>query len=151
MELSLWQEYLALLNQLSDTLEKLTETEREKTAAATRSDLEAVDGCMKQEQVLSLTLRGIDQKRDKLLARMNMSGVPLRKIEEYSPDEALMDTKRTAERLRHCYEVFQSASDAARVTLECNLHAIEKLMAAREGQPQPAVPQNEPRQADFRV
>ena len=64
MDMALWQEYLKMLDNLGATLEKLTEIERTKTAAVGRGDLEGVEACMKQEQVISLSLRGTDQKRE---------------------------------------------------------------------------------------
>lgn len=148
MELSLWREYLAQLDRLGETLEQLTEIEREKTAAVSRGDLEAVDECMKREQVYSLNLRGFDQKREKLLAKMGLTGSTLGQLEDQSPEEAILETKRTAEKLRQRYRVFQSASEVARNTLECNLRAIEKLQ--QEGASKSAPPAGA-LQADFRV
>ena len=58
-----------------------------------------------------------------------------------------MEAKAAAEKLRQKYEVFQSASDVARNTLECNLHAIEKLQKAHEVQPE----ERSLRQSDFRA
>ena len=113
-----------------------------------RGDLDAVDACMKREQVFSLNLRGFDQKREKLLAKMGLTGSTLRQLEDQSPKEAILETKQTAEKLRQRYRVFQSASEVARNTLECNLRAIEKLQqegAAKSAPPAGAL------QADFRV
>ena len=148
MELALWREYLAQLEKLGETLEQLTEIEREKTAAVGRGDLDAVDACMKREQVFSLNLRGFDQKREKLLAKMGLTGSTLRQLEDQAPPEALLETKRTAEKLRQRYQVFRSASDVARNTLECNLHEIEKIQREKKdgSEPPPAA-----RQTDFRV
>ena len=149
MDLALWREYLSQLDKLGETLEQLTEVEREKTAAVGRGDLDAVDACMKREQVFSLNLRGFDQKREKLLARMGLGGTSLRQLESLSPPEAVLETRRTAEKLRQRYQVFQSASEVARNALECNLHAIEKMQKQREMASAP--PQPEARQSDFRA
>ena len=147
MDMALWREYLKMLDNLGATLEKLTEIERTKTAAVGRGDLEGVEACMKQEQVISLSLRGTDQKREKLLAQLGLSGVPLRELEERGPREAHMETRRAVESLRRKYEVFQSASEVARNTLECNLHAIEQVQKAKDAPPL----EDQPRQADFRA
>ncbi len=104
---------------------------------------------MKREQVASLTLRGLDQKRDKLLAGMGLAGVPLRDMPERAPQDIRQEVKEAAERLRRKYELFQSASDVARNTLECNLHAIEKLQKAQDA-PHPEE-QEQLRQSDFRA
>lgn len=147
MDAALWKKYLALLDSLGGTLEKLTEIERTKTQAVSRGDLETVDQCMKQEQVISLSLRGTDQKRDKMLVQLGLTGVTLRDLAEHAPAELAMETKAAAERLRRKYEVFQSASEVARNTLECNLRAIEKLQKAQEE----ALPEDPSRKADFRA
>ena len=69
-----WQDYLKLMRGLSRTLEKLSQVEREKDDAATRGDLAGVEACMKREQVMSLSLRGFDQRRDKLLGELGRQG-----------------------------------------------------------------------------
>jgi len=150
MDLTLWREYLTQMERLGETLEQLTAVEREKTAAVGRSDLNAVDACMKKEQVFSLNLRGFDQKREKLLAKMGLSGSTLRQMEDLAPPEAAMETKRVVQTLRQRYQVFQSASGVARNALECNLHAIEKLQKSRGVIPEDA-PTAGVRQADFRA
>ena len=150
MELALWKEYLAQMERLGETLEQLTAVEREKTAAVGRGDLNAVDACMKREQVFSLNLRGFDQKREKLLAKMGLSkSTTLRQIEELAPPEALLETKQVVEKLRQRYQIFQSASEVAMNTLECYLHAIEKMQQSK-GVPTEHVP-GDILQSDFRA
>ena len=147
MDLALWREYLGQLDRLGETLEQLTALEREKAVAVGRGDLETVDACMKREQVFSLNLRGFDQKREKLLAKLGLTGSTLRQLEEQAPPEVQLDAKRTAERLRQRYQVFRSASEVARNALECNLHAIEKAQRRQPGEP----PSGGARQSDFRA
>lgn len=142
-----WGEYLTLLETLGGKLEELTDLERTKAVAVGRSDLEGLEECMKREQVMSLSLRGLDQKREKLLAALGLTGVPLRDLAERAPEGVRMEARAAAEKLRQKYEVFQSASDVARNTLECNLHAIEKLQKALEVQPE----ERSVRQSDFRA
>lgn len=148
MNLVLWREYLGQLDRLGGILEQLTELEREKTAAVGRNDLDAVDACMKREQVFSLNLRGFDQKREKTLAKLGLTGSTLRQLEQQAPPEIALEAKRTAEKLRQRYQVFQSASEVARNALECNLHAIEKIQKEKDARNEtpPKV-----RQADFRA
>ena len=146
-DLELWRKYLALLESLGGTLEELTGLEQAKTQAVSKGDLPAVEDTMKREQVISLSLRGLDQKREKLLAALGLTGVPLRDLAERAPESVRMEAKAAAEKLRQKYEVFQSASDVARNTLECNLHAIEKLQKAHEVQPE----ERSLRQSDFRA
>ncbi len=153
MDMAVWRDYLQLLDQLGETMERLTVIEREKTAAVSQGALDKVEACMKQEQVISLSLRGMEQKRGKMLEQLGLKGVPLRELEERGPRESHLETKAVVERLRRRYEVFQSASEVARNTLECNLRTIENIQKAAEDQAAQGgpPPEGQPRQADFRA
>ena len=152
MDPKLWQDYLRLLEQLTRTIHQLTGIEQNKTMAASQGNLEELETCMRQEQAMSLSLRGHDQKRDALLARMGLTGVPLRELERHAPVDLLMETKRVAETLRREYGLFQTASQVARNTLECNLRMIEKARAQLEGEaPPPGENGDQPSQYELRV
>jgi len=144
---TIWNDYRRLLGSVADTLERLAGVERKKTAAVSEGDLEAVNGCMKEEQVLSLSLRGADQKREKMLREMGLGGVPLRELLDHCPEEEYFDTQKAVERLQGKYAVFQAASQVARDTLECHLRAIEKVQKESNGG-EPLPEQMRP-QADF--
>lgn len=150
MDRGAWQEYLKLLGNVGRTMEQLTEIERKKTDAVGRSDLNAVEECMKQEQVLSLSLRGYDQKRDAMLAKLGIPGTSLTQLERHSPEGLEMETKRAAEALRGQYERFQAASKVARSALECNLRVIERLRKEQEAQQGPEIPREQGAGYDFR-
>ena len=142
-----WRDYLAHMESLGQRLDELTELERVKIRAVGSGDLEALDECMKKEQVISLSLRGMDQKRNRLMGELGITGVHLRNLVDHAPDELKWETKEAAEKLRQKYELFRSASSVARNTLECNLHAIEQAQKAQDAQPE----EGPHRQADFRV
>ena len=145
---SLWKDYLALLTNLSQTLEKLTAIERRKTDAVSQGNLPVVEDCMKQEQVFSLSLRSLEQKRIKLLSQLGLENVNLRHLQEHAPEEYDLETKQVVEELRRQYTLFQAASEVARNTLECNLRQIERIQQAQGND---ASGDQLPRQADFRV
>ena len=124
-----YRAYFAFMEQLGKALDQLTELAKEKTAAVRRDDLLAVDSCMKQEQALGLSLRAMDKKRDTLLAAMGLENVTLSGLVQHCPEEIRTEAKAAADKLRDRYELYRSASDVARTTLEVNLHQIEKMMA----------------------
>lgn len=146
-----WRDYLKLLDSLSRALEQLTQVERDKNAAASQGDLAGVEACMKREQVLSLSLRGCDQKRDKMLAELGLKGVTLNQLEDHSPPELQLETRRTVEELRRQYALFQAASQVVRNTLEVNLREIERFQAIRAGDAGVAEERRKDHQADFRA
>ena len=63
-----WQDYLNFMKKLSRTLEELAQVEREKNDAVSEGNLSRVEECMKREQALSMSLRGLEQKRSRMLA-----------------------------------------------------------------------------------
>ena len=146
-----WQDCLKLMGSLTRTLEELTRVERDKNNAVSQGDLIAVEECMKREQVLSLSLRGYDQKRDKILAELGLQGVTLSRMEEHSPEEFQLETKRVVEELSRQYKLFQAASETARNTLEINLREIERIQAVQAGDSAEAEETRKVHQTDFRA
>ena len=124
-----YREYFAFMGQLGGLLDQLAGLAKEKAAAVRRDDLLAVDGCMKQEQALSLSLRTMDKKRETLLAGMGLKNVSLSEFPQHCPEELQKEAYSASEELRTRYVLYRSASDAARTTLELNLHQIERMLA----------------------
>lgn len=123
-----YEAYLKFLGELTRVLDRLTQIAREKAAAVRQDDLVKLNECMKQEQVQSLALRGMDQKRERLLAALGLSGTRLNQLAEHYPEELRLHAKQTVERLQDSYKIYRSANSAAQHTLECNLHEVEKMI-----------------------
>lgn len=135
----LYLAYLSLLDELSRDLDKLSALAQKKIDAVRRDDLMALDEVMKHEQAMSLSLRGQEQKRQKLTAQLGLEGVRLPGLASHFPDRLQPQAKESAERLHRSYGVYKTASEAARSTLEVNLHEIEKVIASHGGAPAPGV------------
>lgn len=128
-------EYLSLLEELAGQMDQLTQLARRKAEAVRRDDLLALDDVMKQEQALSLALRGQEQKRLRLLARLGLQDVPLSGLAGRYPAQLQPQARQTADALRRSYDLYKAAAEVARSTLEINLHQIEQLIAAAGGGP----------------
>lgn len=128
MEQQLYLSYLSLLGELSQTLEQLADLVRQQTACVRRDDLIAMDHVMKQEQVKSLALRGYEQKRVQLLKQLGLEKVPLNRLAASYPAELQHQAAQAAEQLQRSYGIYQSAAEVARITLECNLHELDKII-----------------------
>jgi len=147
-----YEDYLKYLDDLADTLDQMTEVTKAKNQAARVGDLMRVEALMKKEQVFSMTLRGMDIKRDKMLKEMGLEGVPLSQMAERYPPELFDRARKAAEHTQKRYQVFRSASEAARITMECALRDIERMLP--EDQPVPAGTKDEPptrMKTDFRA
>lgn len=122
--------YLELLRDLSASLDRLGQLAQEKRGAVQSSDLMGLDEVLKQEQAMTLNLRGLEQRRLKLLAQMGLTGVSLSDLPDRYPAELEQEARRVVAGLQQSYAVYRSYADAARSTLELNLHQIEQVIAA---------------------
>lgn len=127
--------YLKLLRDLSGSLDQLGDLAEQKAQTVREDDLLAMDEVIKQEQVLSLSLRGLEQRRTKLLAKLGWSKVPLSGLAEQYPPELQDEAAQTVKELRRSYRAYRSRADMARTMLELNLHQIDKLVKAAGGDP----------------
>ena len=135
MAVSDHQAYLNLLRELGGCLDRLGELSEQKAQTVRQDDLLAMDEVLKQEQVMSLSLRGLEQRRVKLLAKLGLDGVPLSDLPGKYPAELEDEAKQTVNALRDSYKIFRARADMARNLLELNLHQIDKLITAAGANP----------------
>lgn len=150
--------YLGLLDSLRGNLESLSKLCREKAEAVRSDDLARLDTIMRREQALSLAFRGLEQKKDSLLQELGLESVPLSALAAHFPKELQPKAKTCVEALKAQYDIYRAASEAARNTLECNLHQIERFLAAQEasnvpgpGYTPPAAEPPKAMKSDFRA
>ena len=87
----------------------------------------------------------------KLLRNLSKTLGQLTQVERDKNAAAAAGDLAGVEELRRQYEIFQSASKAARNTLELNLRAIERVQAVRAGDAAQAEEQRKNHQTDFRA
>lgn len=155
----LYSAYLDVLDGMSGDMDKLADLCREQCAAVRGDDLIRLDDVMKREQVVGLSLRGREQKRQKLSLQLGLDGTRLAALPRAVPKSLLPRTQESVERLRRSYDSYQNAAQVARHTLEINLHEIEKIIAAhgidpaQSAGPAPGAPAGPPTnmKTDFRA
>lgn len=124
-----FEQYFAFLQELGAVFEKLTALTKEKTEAVRQGDLGAVNDCMKREQAISLSLRSMDIKREKMLSELGLKGVPLSGLAEHCPAELRQEARQVEEQLRSKLAIYRSAAGVSRNMLEIGLHEIDKMIA----------------------
>lgn len=122
---------LQFFSELQQELERLTQLQPQKVAAVRAHDLDQLNDCMKQEQALSLSLRGLEQRRDKLLQALGLSGLSLMEAAQRCPAEQRRAAVDAAEELKRRYSTLRSAQEAARTVIEKDLRAINKELEQR--------------------
>lgn len=148
MDQTMFKAYLGILRELTKIIGQLTEQARQKLQEVRADNVKGVDDCIRQEQVLSLSLRGLDQRREKALKALGLEGVPLSGLAEHAPLELRAETVDVVRGLQGSYQAYTTASSAARAALERVLHQVDRMLAEEKQsvQVREAVRQN-PRQA----
>ena len=123
-----YEAYFTLLDKFGEYLDQLTELAKRKNIAAKRGDVLTVNECMKEEQSISLTLRRLDNQRVKLLTALGLQNTPLSALPTRCPPAQRQAARAAVEKLLTKRNLYRSAADAARSTLECSLHNVEKLI-----------------------
>ncbi|MBQ9493772.1 MAG: hypothetical protein IJR54_08585 [Oscillibacter sp.] len=127
----LYEAYFTYLEKVGEYLDRLSVLAKTKRIAAQRGDVLSVNECMREEQEISLTLRRMEQQRVRMLKALGLEGVPLSAVPERCPPEQRQAARAAVELLLTKRDIYRSAADAARSTLECSLHNIEKLIDAK--------------------
>ena len=127
--------YLDLLDTLREKLQVLSELASKKAAAVRGDDLTALDDIMRKEQALSLTFRGLEQKKAVLSKELGFDAVPLSSLANHYPESLQLQARQTVLALQDQFRLYRAAAEVARNTLECNLHEIEKFLASQEAVP----------------
>ena len=126
-----FSEYLNFLEELEHTLQQLVDVEQKKAAAVSARDLDALNDCMKREQAFSMTLKGFEQKRARLLAALGLEDVSLRELPSRCPPEHREAARRMSERLINQYRILSSAQEPSRILMESRLRLIEEELQRR--------------------
>lgn len=124
-------DYLQYLADLRQELVRLTDLQPEKIKAVKAHDLEALDVCMKQEQAISLNLRGMEQKREKLETALGIVGVSLRQLSQHCPAAERSRVQQEVEETLRQREELRSAQTAARTVIERDLRNVNQELERR--------------------
>lgn len=145
--------YLDLLRELGTNLDQLSQLAQDKIASVKDNDLMGLDDVLKQEQAMTLNLRGLELRRQKLVDQLSLHNVALSNLSGQYPEGLKSEAKVTVEQLQRSYQLYRSYADQARTTLEVNLHELEKAIEDAGGVPAPTGEVEPPRtmKSDFRA
>lgn len=121
-----------VLENLAKTLEGALPLEEEKLRAIQENRLTAVEDCMSREQALTMQLRGLDRRREEILAREGLKGASLRSIVAGLPADRQEEASRLAGRLEKAVHSFQLINDEAMKLVQLHLHKIEQTQQKQE-------------------
>lgn len=139
--------YLQLLAEIKAVIDQLVNVEQQKLEAVHKGDLLAVDECIRQEQAISLTMRSLDNRRDKMMPELGLVGSNLSNLADLFPPDLRADAAKAASALRSSHADYNSISEATRMALERGLREIDAMMQPAAAAPEAAQARPTARQA----
>ncbi len=83
-----FEDFTAVIQSLIKVTDKITLIEREKAAAAADRKHELLDNCIQEEQAVLLQLRGLEQKRFRLMEGLGWKDLTFRQLlKRVSPEK----------------------------------------------------------------
>ncbi len=126
-----FENYLEFLNGLHSELLKLTELQQKKIDSIEKHNLEELDVCIKQEQAVSLVMRGLEQKRKKLLSGLNLQGTTMSQMVEKCPAEFKQQTEENVAKTLEAYAAYTKLQEKVAKILKRNMEIVETSLASR--------------------
>lgn len=124
-----FQPYLSILESVCASLGQLTKLAQHKIEAVQDDDVMALNEVLNQEQALALALRGLEQKREKLLREMGCADVPLSQLAGRFPPPLQEEAGQKIQALVEQYQAYRNCADLARGKLEHGLREIERTLS----------------------
>lgn len=124
-------DYLTYLKDLLREMETLTKIQAQKQSAVRAYDLAALNECMKQEQAISLAMRGLEQRRTKLIAALSLEGLSMAQLPKAAPEALRSETRELTEAVLMKHAELRSAQDASRTLMEKELRRIDSTLLSK--------------------
>lgn len=121
------EELIELLKESADVYKQFLELEYTKYDIVIKNDIEKLDDIVSKEQVVFLKMRGLEQKREKLIISMGMNGKTFKEIIDYlDKDENLLSEY---EKLKSIISEVRKISSLCKTLIEVRLHRLDKAMS----------------------
>ena len=117
-----------ILTELTAIFEELFELESVKIDAIAANDIPKLDNCMKDEQVISMRLRGLDAKREKVQAELRMPGLTFKEIIERAEGEEKETLSEAYIQLEGRLACVKEATECSKKYIELHLKSLDFLL-----------------------
>lgn len=121
-----------IILELIGIFQELLPIEKTKMGAAADYNVALMEECMKKEQAAILQIKGLDRKREELLADNGWEGKTFRQILEELPEESRKELQPLFYKLEEEIQAFCSVNENANEIIKTNLHVVDS-MAEKSG------------------
>ncbi len=126
-----FESYLEFLESLLEELKKLADLQQKKIDTIEKHNLEELDSCIKQEQAVSLVMRGLERKRTLLLAELGLQGTTMSQMVDKCPEEHKEKTEELVNSTLAVYANYNKLHEKAAKILKRNMEIVETSLASR--------------------
>lgn len=118
-----------ILKESADLYKIFLELEYKKYDIAIKDDIVALDDIVSKEQVFYLKMRGLEQKREKLIEEMGMKGKSIKEIIELSDEEQRPMLIEAYDELYKLILDVKKISKLCKTVIEVRMNRIHKAMS----------------------
>ena len=130
------QELFEIVRETVAWFDSLMPIEEAKLKAAAKHNIVQMEECMKMEQVAILQMKGLDKRREELLAAQGMSGLSLNQMIDRLPAEEKSRFAQLQRELNERLASYKVLSEDIQDLLKTNIHVVEGA-AGRKGNSMP--------------
>lgn len=126
------ERFQQIIKDLIKLFEESLPLEEKKLQAIQTDDVAGVEECMKQEQALTLKLRGLDQKREAAQKELGWEDKSFREIIGAAPEEKKQELSDLFDQLDKAMTIFQDTNQNAMTAMEVHLRDIQKVIRIKD-------------------
>lgn len=119
---------IELLEESAELYKNFLELEYKKYDTVVKNDIEALDDIVAKEQVYYLKIRGLEQKREKLLDSMGYKGKTLKEIADTCGETDKNILNQEHDELNKIIAEVKKISSLCRTLIEVRMRRIDKAM-----------------------
>jgi DNA-binding transcriptional MerR regulator len=118
-----------LLRENAELYDNFLELEYKKYDAVLKDDILTLDDLVSKEQVYYLKMRGLEQRREKVLKDLGFSDKTLKEIVEMSKDEQKLQLTGIYGELNKLINEFKKINNLCKTIIEVRLHRVDKIVS----------------------
>ncbi len=127
------KEFIDVINELTCVFADLATIAGIKLKASAENRIATIEDCMKKEQSLSMKVRGLDTKREKLQQQMGYEGLTFRQIIDKGDEETVRLLTPVFEAFTYQVNMYKTSNESVTSSININLRKIQRDIENRQG------------------
>jgi len=115
-----------------ELFDRMIPLEQSKLEAVSKNKIAVLEDIIKKEQAEIMSLRGLDQKRERTQEELGWKDLTFQQILKEAPEEQ-SKLQELFDELAGRVKTFQSVTESSKTMMEVNLHAINQVIAQQAG------------------